>query len=283
MRPAARARRAGRRAGASGTGGTAGASGTGGSAGASGTGGTAGASGTGGQSCTSITVGAFIGDNAARVVSAVSPNIGGSDPDVLSVGLYSSTTGSFNLANETDLNTCNQCVLAFEDVTNSGTARYYFQQSGSLTVNSVNSSTPAFSSGTLANVKLIEVTINGTTATPVLNGKCLILNSGSWNVSNTCADGGPEYVTGGTTSCSDCASAEDGSGGCCYAQYNACAGNAECVAIGNCVSTCATGDNTCIQNCGTAHPSGVSNFNDWTDCLVGATANANGACGIACQ
>ncbi len=218
-------------------------------------------------------------------MSLINPNLGASDPDILGVGLYSAATGTFDLGAETDLATCNHCVIAFEDVTNTGTGRYYFQASGSMTVTQANSSTPVFSTGTLSNVKLIEVTLDstGTVATPVANGKCLMLNSASWSVANSCTDGGPEYNTNQSTDCQTCGTAEQGTGGCCESESTTCANNSECVALDTCLRACASGDTTCQNTCASNHSAGVSDYNAWGVCLVGDGSTTNGACGLVCQ
>ncbi len=273
-------------------GGTGGAS-TGGTGGAStgGTGGTdAGAGGSGGSDagagCTPITVGTLYGQNVVTEMGQISPNIGGTDGDWLAVA-HDGTTGTFDLSTETDLTTCTQCVLAYEDVASGNVGRYYFQTSGSMTVSQASSSTPVFSSGSLSNVKLIEVTIDSNgNATPVQGGKCLILNSANWSVANVCYDGGPEYIypsQSSSTDCTNCENAEVGTGGCCESTWNTCVNDTDCSSIVTCINNCASGDTTCQQNCYNSNPNGQSAFNNVATCLTGDGSTTLGACGLACQ
>jgi hypothetical protein len=179
--------------GGSGTGG----SGTGGSGtGGSGTGGTGGSG--GGQVCTDIkiesnlTAAEFSGDIFGYVSTAVSPDIvivGGVDE--FSVQLYGADfglpplgPGTFDLGDgsETNFATCAHCVLVFSLDVESGTAKIFFQESGSLTLTDVDDPLTEDAAGSISNLKLIEVTLGpDATSTPVPGGECLTLSSYSFD------------------------------------------------------------------------------------------------------
>lgn len=113
----------------------------------------------------------------AIVFAADMSQVGGANDDLISVQFYSTSSGTFSLTSSTNANfkSCEQCVVAFIDVNQSGTpAKRLYQQAGSIQVQS----SPALSSGgvnaTLTGLRLIEVTIaSDYTSTPVPNGMCV--------------------------------------------------------------------------------------------------------------
>jgi hypothetical protein len=70
-------------------------------------------------------------------------------------------------------------------------------------------------------------------------------------------------ATGGT--CNSCEAAA--ATGKCASQYNACSADAECQALGSCISACASGDTTCHDNCYNAHPNGYTNLYNVQQCI----------------
>ena len=91
------------------------------------------------------------------------------------------TTGTFDLSQSPDDNyaSCAHCLLAFEDV-NGGSPVAFFQQSGSLTVTTADTAYDGTSAGSLSQVRLVQVTLQGSSSTPVPNGRCLELSS-TWD------------------------------------------------------------------------------------------------------
>lgn len=94
-----------------------------------------------------------------------------------------------------------------------------------------------------------------------------------------CDDGGAEFT--GANACADCQGAETASTGCCGAENAACNANAECGALVDCANAC-SGDQACVQMCGSTHPNGIADLNAVVGCLFGPQGST-GACGMACQ
>jgi hypothetical protein len=132
--------------------------------------------------------------DSANYSSIISPNLGDqSSYDKLFSELYGSgfgsgyngqLTGTFDLSAAIDSNyaSCSRCFLLIEDV--SGTAKYFFQQSGSLVIAPSSDQLNGTVNATLSNVTLIEVTVDPATytSTPVPNGECLHLASAAFTV-----------------------------------------------------------------------------------------------------
>ncbi len=100
------------------------------------------------------------------------------DNQVIKEGLY-----DLGKAPNNNYATCNECILLFEDTTTEGTAKIYFQESGTLELKKVKEGTME-SQGTIT-AKLVEVTIdtsNNYTSTPVENGSCIELVAQSWDL-----------------------------------------------------------------------------------------------------
>ncbi|MCB9586970.1 MAG: hypothetical protein H6718_16345, partial [Polyangiaceae bacterium] len=245
---------------------TGGTGGTGGTTG--GTGGTGGAT----PTCTPVTVTGFVQYAGNKAFATLQPNVAGADPDILSVEFYGASAGTTDLSVSPDDNfeTCERCLRGTEDITQTTSGREYFQSAGSMNLLSADGSV-----GSFTNVTLVEVTIDPVTfrSTPVSGGQCLTIQQANWSWS--CTDGGTEFS--GANACGNCIN--NASVGCCSAESDACDANAECVALVSCVNGCS--DQTCTDNCGTAHPSGIPDYNPLVDCLFGSTDA--GACGTACQ
>ncbi len=185
-------------AGSAGLGGASGSGGAGAVGGVGGLGGLGGAGGNGGaSSCKEITLPSMMW---LRDVSQ-SPDfvdyeyrinaLGGSSPDYAYVDFYGpgvdpsydgDKKGTFSLGTGTDANfeTCARCVLAEQD---SGAAddALFFASAGTMVIASGSDHMNGFPTVTLTDVTLVEVTIDDTThvSTPVANGRCLHLTSGS--------------------------------------------------------------------------------------------------------
>lgn len=128
--------------------------------------------------CTEVTAPEF-----QRLISSVEPGFffrspvmfGGADEDALNVEFYGDPlpTGSIDLAAAPNDNyqTCTTCVLAAQDITLDGVAKYFFQSAGTI---DLGATTPPAATGSI-DVTMIEVTIDPDTyeTTPVAGGECL--------------------------------------------------------------------------------------------------------------
>lgn len=141
----------------------------------------------GGAACTEITLAVlkpvFADGTYAWYSAVVAPNLG--DPlvlDKLLIEFYGSSVnhvyngeqaGTFDLAAAVDSNyaTCSRCLMLYED--QAGTPRYFFQQSGSLTVQATSKPVDGTLTATIDNLTLIEVTLDAASfSTPVPDGGC---------------------------------------------------------------------------------------------------------------
>jgi hypothetical protein len=179
--------------GTGGCGGTGAAGGSGGVGGTGGSGGGAGAGaggggGAGGGECTPVTLDSFVDVLTEQGGSNLIYDITGLDAaseDVLFIEFYdvagAQTAGDFDLSQAPDdqYQTCAHCLVAYENF-NDASPPAFFQQSGILHVTTPDIGYAGTSAGSFENVKLIEVTIQGTVSTPVPGGRCLVLN-GSWD------------------------------------------------------------------------------------------------------
>jgi hypothetical protein len=117
--------------------------------------------------------------------------IGGSSPDYVYVEFYGpgvdptfdgDKKGSFTLGSgkEANFETCARCVLAEQDSGGSGDA-LFFASGGTMVIASGSDQMHGFPTVTFSDVTLVEVTLDDTTSvsTPVPNGRCLHLASGS--------------------------------------------------------------------------------------------------------
>jgi hypothetical protein len=164
------------------TGGTGGATGgTGGGAGEAGSAGEAGAAGSSG--CTSIT---FTGDTVHGISqqggqnysATIDPNIIAADPDTFVMEFYSAETGTFDLGagDNASYSTCLQCLLVLADVDpTDGPVKYFWQQSGTITVADTSDIEAGPISATYADVTLAE--IDPETMELVPNGACLTVDN----------------------------------------------------------------------------------------------------------
>jgi hypothetical protein len=164
------------------TGGTGGA--TGGTGGATGgTGGDAGSAGSAGSSgCTSFT---FTGDKLVGInqyggqtyTADIDPSILGANPDIFAMEFYTPDTGTFDLAStvNADYSTCEQCILVLADFDQDDNPdKYFWQQSGSITVADTSDIAKGPLSVTYADVTLAE--IDPETGELVPNGACLTID-----------------------------------------------------------------------------------------------------------
>lgn len=172
--------------GLGGSGGSGGSESTSSSSSSSGTG--AGGAGGGGAPCAKVTLGAFALSDTEPGGSSLAYDLSGlpgAEQDAVYIEFFDTagaqTAGSFDVSKAPDDNysTCAHCILAYEDI-NTATPIAYFQESGTLTVTSPDTLYTGASAGSLDSIKLVEVTLEGTTTTPVPGGKCLSL-SGAWD------------------------------------------------------------------------------------------------------
>ncbi|MCW5791237.1 MAG: hypothetical protein KIT72_12515 [Polyangiaceae bacterium] len=266
--------------GTGGTGGTPGTGGTGGTPGTGGTGGTPGTGGTGGTAptCTPVTLSNVQGYFTPNTLWAEVSPIGGGEPDFVLIEQWNARTGTFNLATPPNDNylTSDEAVRGYEDVTTSGAARLYFQSAGNMTVSRVNTIAPQISAGSLSNVTLVEVTYDSSlNTTPVPGGRCLTVASASWDITNTCYDGGVEYS--GANACVDCIT--DSWDNCCAAEVNACSPGCEDVYF--CYLECVGSE---CDTCETGHSAAdINAAYDILGCNFGYSSNEYGTCLAACQ
>ena len=115
------------------------------------------------------------------------------EPYHLNVQFFAETpVGTYDLAsgNNTNYETCEQCVLAYSIDGNGETDKYFFQSQGTLEITE-GEATSGESAGKITNIKLQEVTIDDEGdnptyhSTPVQDGQCIEIETGvdswSWN------------------------------------------------------------------------------------------------------
>ena len=187
--------------------------------------------------CTEMTFGAFasgMSDGTASAFSATPmPNQGDmTEDDMVSLEFYGSAfdstdngekTGTFDLSMGGDNNyaTCSRCLSLFVDPSVPG--KTFFQVAGTLEIDASSDQLNGTVSGTLTNVTLVEVTVDGTTfmSTPVPGGACLHLATASVMAAPVPPPAGwtcdASYYNDGNCDCgcgvadSDCADATVGS------------------------------------------------------------------------
>lgn len=179
--------------------------------------------------------------------SQTTPNYGGANVDILNAEFYGQgagagfdgeLSGTFDLSMGTDANysTCSRCMRAVSDAVGpAGTAKQFFQQSGTLTIPAGSNHINGTINATLTDVTLIEVTIDTTTfvSTPVPNGQCVHIASANlvaaqpamapaaWNCTDSffldgefcdcgCGVFDPDCITSEVAACGFC----DNSGSC---------------------------------------------------------------------
>lgn len=251
----------------SGPGGAGGATSSSSSAGGAGGVGGAGGAGGGGD-CTALNVVALTVNPGGNLLADVA--VEGPDPDQFQIQFYelndAQMPGTFDLAAAPDDNyaSCDRCVLVFADLDVDGApAKIFYQESGTMQLDSIESPPGPVTAGSLSNVKLIEVTIaEDFTSTPVPGGACLTLAAVAWDTTpvegtpcesaeecgnpvlqvcdvatETCVegqcDGGPLTCAAGALCL---AQVDEPSFGACYTECtpfmaNACAAGFECVNI----------------------------------------------------
>ncbi len=156
--------------------------------GGAGGGGAGGGGAGGGQTCTPLTVSKVTVDSFGFLSGPVT--VEGPDSDRFDIQLYElngpQETGTFDLATAPDDNyaSCDRCVLVYADINADGApTKTFFQESGTIKIDAVDSPPGPLTVGSLTNVKLIEVTIDPDdyTSVPVANGACLVLDSLAWD------------------------------------------------------------------------------------------------------
>lgn len=131
-------------------------------------------SGDGGSgACTALTLGAFenaLGGGEPIPGVFLAPVNAQGPEDAAILELIEPATGAFDLSTETQYKTCNNCVtIVVGDKT-------YFQTQGTLTITDVGAPDNVSVEATLANARLVEVTVAPApdyTSTPVPNGTCV--------------------------------------------------------------------------------------------------------------
>lgn len=135
-------------------------------------------------------------DSYAYYSGSYQPGTGSATPDEINFEIYSQTsTEIYDLSEgyNASYSSCAQCIIVYEDIVYDnegyfeGAGKYFFQQSGTMTVNSF-----SYDSGslnvTLENVKLIQVIReydsenDGFVAKPVENGGCLVIQNTTINI-----------------------------------------------------------------------------------------------------
>ncbi len=148
----------------------------------------------GGSGCTELTLDDFMLFQAGEIGATFTPQLGAADPDLAELQFFSDDTGSIDLSVAPNDNyaTCNECALVFEDATMSGVAKTYFQVSGQLSLDATSQPTAGLVSGSITDVKLVEVTIDPMTfeSTPVPGGGCLHIAAKSFDVTGGGGAGG---------------------------------------------------------------------------------------------
>jgi len=121
------------------------------------------------------------------------PNTGNPNlPDMMNLSFYGTipSVGDISLGTNPNDNysSCTTCILAYEDIEGSGSAKTFFQRAGTLNVQSVTDDGANHITsieGTMTDIVLEEVTIDATTtvSTPVPNGSCLEISTYVYSVS----------------------------------------------------------------------------------------------------
>ncbi len=141
------------------------------------------------QECKTITIGSIdASDNPetmntyyAKIQSAIGEIL---VPDRLMLQFKQNGTGTFDLGTgkNTNYQSCDQCLLVFEDLTEKGAVKTYFQQSGNINVTE-GTVMDGESAGSVISAKLVEVTIDPETSksTLVPGGACIEMQSATWD------------------------------------------------------------------------------------------------------
>ncbi|MGZ6087779.1 MAG: hypothetical protein ACXWUE_30185 [Polyangiales bacterium] len=192
------------------------------------------------------------GGGGASVVANPKSSLGGDATDQLSIELIPAgttiTTGTFDLSKEIDYGSCHHCVALYVDGLDAGTSKsMFFQEKGTLVLSALSSPLDTHSTGSIADLKLVEVTVDKKTfaTKKVEGGRCYTLKSATWNtvlpkggactVADDCADPTVEVCD---PSSGKCVAGQCGSG-------MACAAGESCVyqshgsTVGACYKTCA--------------------------------------------
>lgn len=148
--------------------------------------------------CTVISIGVMhlegSADSYAYYIGTYLPNTGSATADEIDFEIYSETTAQvYDLSegHNASYSSCAQCIILYEDIVYDnegyfeGAGKYFFQQSGTMTVNSF-----SYDSGslnvTLENVKLIQgvrkYEDGGFSFEPDENGACIVIQNTTINI-----------------------------------------------------------------------------------------------------
>lgn len=89
--------------------------------------------------------------------------------------------------------------------------------------------------------------------------------------------------SGGTQTCAQCQQAATTGVGACSSQVSACQNDSDCVALVNCLNACASGDQTCINNCASQHTEGTTVYSQIGDCMCNTACKTECANDPSCQ
>ena len=108
------------------------------------------------------------------------PSLGGADPDFLEVDVTEGASGNITLNLVSNVEECTDtasCVILSEDETQEGVSAWFFAKSGTLTIDSLMS--PNYVSGSMADVTLVEATLDGESGavSEVAGGRCVHVTS----------------------------------------------------------------------------------------------------------
>lgn len=81
-----------------------------------------------------------------------------------------------------------------------------------------------------------------------------------------CDGGGGGGSCDGTGDCNTCVACADQ--GACSPLLDACNVNADCIALWDCLSACAPGDDVCVNDCYASYPAGESDYIAYLSCLI---------------
>lgn len=141
--------------------------------------------------CTAITLQDITAnpDSTGQYIASLTANVNGDDTaDIFYIDFYgpqSAATFDLGTGDNAAYATCKQCVKIYTDIETD--ARWYFQQSGTLTVTDLVTdsygSMTAKSAGHIDNLRLVELGVEegSNDSIPLKDGGCLDITAASWN------------------------------------------------------------------------------------------------------
>ncbi len=141
--------------------------------------------------CTEVQISNIIISGPSSYEGEISPEQGTSLEDIFYVQFYEPgsdsgrtelKSGTYNLGEGENTNyaSCNECVLVYEDISESEAGRIYFQESGKIVVDEAKEKSLE-AKGSLS-VRLVEISMDENyNSTPVPNGRCLIVKETSFD------------------------------------------------------------------------------------------------------